>query len=301
MNKTLLEYNDILQIRATAELNMRTIKFSLIILSLGIYLIIGAILHLLLFWADSYVRIKLMNRMTVVLMRFFLAVGNLKAVLKGDTDILKENGLFFVSTHIGYLDGIILGTLIPGSFTTKASVKKTPLLGKVVSMGNSIFIDRRKKRHINQYVNLMADRLRHGINVFNFPEGFANDGTQVLPFFSAFFDAPLKAKAPVVPITIDYQKVNGSTTFDKDDVYCYGGKVSIIKHLWKHLLCLNSIDVVVTVHDKIDTENFEDNSKGRKELSDFCRKSLSLWNKIPLAQNDSSPVNFTPKMIQDPV
>lgn len=280
---------------------MRTIKFSLIILSLGIYLVIGAILQLFLFWVDSYQRIKLINRMTVVLMRTFITVGNLKATIKGDKDILKENGLFFISTHIGYLDGIVLGTLVPGSFTTKASVKKTPLLGRVVSMGNSIFIDRRKKRHINQYVDVMADRLRHGINVFNFPEGFATDGTQVHPFFSAFFDAPLKAQALVVPISIDYQKVNGSTTYNKEDVYCYGGKVSIIKHLWKHLLCLKSLDVVVTVHDMIDTADFEDSSKGRKELSDFCRKRLSVWNKLPLVQNDPAPMAFTPKMIHDQV
>lgn len=274
---------------------MRTLKFSLIIFSLGIYLIIGGILQLLLFWTDPYFRIKLMNRLTLVLMNTFITVGNLHVTLKGNKDLLRENGLFIISTHVGYMDGIILGTLFFGSFTTKASVKKTPLLGKVVSMGNSIFIDRKRKRSINQYVDLMADRLRHGINVINFPEGFAHDGSQIHPFFSAFFDAPLKAKAPVLPVTIEYQKLNNSTIFDIDDIYCFGGKTSIIKHLWKHLLRLKRIDVTVTIHDKIDTENFEDSSKGRKELSDYCRKNLSLWNKLPLVQNSPASVTVPPE------
>jgi len=200
----------------------------------------------------------------------------------GQKDILKERGLFIISTHVSYLDGVILGTLVPGSFTTKSSVKNTPFLGKVVSVGGSIFIDRQQKNHIIDYIKTMVDHLTNGINVFNFPEGHATDGSKILPFFSAFFDAPLKAKSSIVPITINYSKVNGDTEFERDKVYCYGGENSIIKHLW-NLMKLKRIDVVVTIHDKILHDGYPANSKSRKIISELCLKEISGYKNLPVS------------------
>ena len=61
-------------------------------------------------------------------------------------------------------------------------------MGMVVAMGGSIFIDRHKRNHIIEYVKVMKERLKDGINIFNFPEGHASEGKNILPFFKAFFD-----------------------------------------------------------------------------------------------------------------
>ncbi len=257
---------------------MRLIKFFLLFLVMAIYLLLGALTRLFLFWAKPNTAIKTVNFLTYCLMLAFKFIGRLHVKVLGKKDILKEPGLFIISTHIGYIDGIIMGTLTPGSFTTKSEVRKIPFLGKVVSMGGSIFIDRQRKNQIREYIDIMTDRLKDGITIFNFPEGHASDGSKILPFYSAFFGAPLRAKAPIVPITIHYVKANGHPI--KKEVHCYGN-CSILKHLWK-MLQFKSIEAVVTVHDKIPTHDYSPDSKGRKLISDLCFQLLSKYKKEPL-------------------
>lgn len=262
---------------------MRTVKFLLIFVSLTIYLILGYLLRLVLIGANPYRTLRAVNRLTYYLMHTFILVGNIKVTVLGQKDLLKERSLFIISTHMGYLDGVILGTLVPGSFATKSEIRHIPFLGQVVSAGGSIFIDRHKKNNIVKYIKCMTDRLENNINVFNFPEGHATDGAKILPFFSSFFDAPLRARSTIAPITINYAKVNGSTDFNRDEVYCYDGKVSIIKHLW-NVLKFKSIEVIVTVHDKIPYNGDKTSSKSRKSISDLCMQRLSSYTNLPISE-----------------
>jgi len=262
---------------------MHIIKYAYVILSLTAYLTLGIILRVALFWAKPLTYIHTMNWLTYYLMHSFKWIGGFKIKLVGNTEILKQKGLFIVSTHIGYVDGFILGTLVPGTFTTKEKIKKSPLLGQVISVGGSIFIDRNKKGNIIHYVAEMARLLREGVNVYNFPEGHATDGTKVLKFFPAFFDAPLKTGAPIVPVTIDYQKINGKPITNPDDICCYDGKSSIFKHLG-NLLKFKRIDVTITIHDVIDPDGYLKDTKGRRQISNLCMHTLADFKKVPIAQ-----------------
>jgi len=262
---------------------MRTIKFISIIICLVVYLIIGLITRLFLMRAKPYVFVKCMNHFKYYLMWMFKLIGGLRVVVLGQTEILKEKGLFIISTHVGYLDGVILGSVVRGSFTTKEEIKKVPLLGKVVSIGNSIFINRKEKNKIINYVTDMADRLEQGINIFNFPEGHATDGTKILSFFPAFFDGPLKTNAPIVPITINYEKIDGLPIKNRSDVYCYDG-CTVLKHLW-NLMKFKRIDITVEVHDKIKTNGFGSDRAGRKAVSDLCIKRLSSYKNLPISND----------------
>lgn len=221
--------------------------------------------------------------MTYYLMHIFTAIGGFKITTLGNNSILKKSGLFVICPHIGYLDAIILGTLLPGSFTTKTDVKKIPLLGQVVSIGDSIFIDRKKKNHIKEYISEMTDRLQHKINIFNFPEGHASNGEKILPFFPSFFNAPIQAKSPIVPMTIDYHKVDGDAKYNREKIYCYDGRVSTIRHLW-NLMKLKRIDVTVTIHETIQAKGHQANSKGRNFISNLCLTRLSTYTKLPIEE-----------------
>jgi 1-acyl-sn-glycerol-3-phosphate acyltransferase len=254
---------------------------------------LGALVRLVLIRANPYKVIRAINHLTNYLMRAFTAIAGIHITVSGKKETLKENGLFIISTHTGYLDGVILGNLVPGSFITKNEIKKTPFLGKVVSIGSSIFIDRTRKNYVVQYLSEMTDRLKNGINIFNFPEGHATDGSKILSFFAAFFDAPIKAEAAIVPVTIDYTHVNGSPDFNRDKVYCYGGKVGIIEHLW-NFLKLKTINVTVTVHEKIMPNGHHPNSKARKLVSKLCMQRLSQYKNLsisdePISKRFSAP------------
>jgi len=221
-------------------------------------------------------------------MHIFKFIGGFRITVTGNKDIIKQKGLFIINTHVGYIDGLILGTLVPGSYTTKNEIKKTPFLGQAVAMGESIFIDRNKKKQIVHYINEVSARLKDNINIFNFPEGHASNGSHILPFFKAFFDAPLRVKALIVPITIDYTKVDGDPNYDRDGVYCADGKTSIIKHLW-NLLSFKSIDIQVNIHNVIQPDAYPANARGRKELSDLCMQRMAAYKNLPIA--DHNPLN----------
>lgn len=272
---------------------MRTIKFSLIFLSMLLYLLLGYVLRAILLFAKPYTVTKALDHLTSYLMRSFVFFGGFKISVSGQKDILKEKGLFVISSHVSYMDAVILGTLLPGSFTTKSDAKKIPIFGQAVAVGDSIFIDRKKKSDIIHYVNIMAERLKNGINIFNFPEGHATNGTEILSFFPSFFNAPLKTKSAIVPITIDYKKVNGSSSFDKDQIFWYDGKISLIKHLWR-MLRIRRIDVSVTIHEKILPNGHKANSRNRKLISDLCMERLSGYKNLPV--NSIHPLKPSPRL-----
>ena len=238
-------------------------------------------MRLVLIWAKPFTVIKAMNVLKYYLMHIFKRIAGLRVRVTGDKAILKEYGLFLISAHTGYLDGIVIGSLVPGSFTTKEEIRKLPLIGRVVAIGGSIFINRFERGKIVDYVNQMAERLREGINIFNFPEGHATNGTKILSFFPAFFDAPLKTRSPIVPVTIEYERLNGEPIANRDDVYCYDGKISIIQHLW-NLLKYKSIDISVHVHSRIELNGFKSDRVGRKSVSDLCIQRLSTYKNLPI-------------------
>jgi len=281
---------------------MRTIKFSLVFLSMLTYIALGYMFRAVLYFAKPHTVTRALGHLTSYLMHSFVFFGGFKVSISGQKSILKEKGLFIISSHVSYMDAVILGTLLPGSFATKSEATKIPVFGQAVAVGDSIFIDRKKKSNILHYVNIMAERLRNGINVFNFPEGHATNGTEILSFFPSFFNAPLMSKSAIVPITIDYKKVNGSSEFNKDDIFWYDGKISLIKHLWR-MLRIKRIDVAVTIHEKILCNGHQANSKGRKLISDLCMKRLSSYKNLPINDNHpliarNSTINFAPKLRQ---
>jgi len=281
---------------------MRTIKFSLVFLSMLLYIALGYLLRAVLYFAKPHTVTRALDHLTSYLMHAFVFFGGFKVSISGQKGILKEKGLFVISSHVSYMDAVILGTLLPGSFTTKSEATKIPVFGQAVAVGNSIFIDRKKKSNIVHYVNIMAERLRNGINVFNFPEGHATNGTKILSFFPSFFNAPLMTKSAIVPITIDYKKVNGSSDFNKDDIFWYDEKISLIKHLWQ-MLKIKRIDVSVTIHEKILPNGYQVNSKGRKLISDLCMQRMSGYKNLPISdthpliQRNSAPI-LDPKLGQ---
>ena len=50
----------------------------------------------------------------------------------------------FVSNHMSYLDIMVLGAVLPGSFISKAEVKKWPVIGWLGTLSGTVYVDRKK-------------------------------------------------------------------------------------------------------------------------------------------------------------
>jgi lyso-ornithine lipid O-acyltransferase len=209
---------------------------------------------------------QLMRSFTIIL-RILL---NVKINLEGPTDCLDTRGQLIVSNHLGYLDGIVLGSIFPVIFVTKRQVKRWPVIGQLLMLLGGIFVDREDKKDILRVVDRISKTLRREANVLLFPEGTSTNGEKLLPFQSTFFAAPLICRAVVVPVTLTYRLVDQQpvSAANRDRVYWYGN-MSFAPHLW-NLLSTNRIEVSVKIHSSIETSELENDSQGRKELSQAC-------------------------------
>ena len=131
-------------------------------------------------------------------------------------------------------------------------------------------------------VTEMSRKLNAGANILLFPEGHATNGERMLPFQTAPLAAPLRNRSIIVPVALVYTRVDDKPVSkgNRDLIYCYDD-MDFFPHFWK-LLSLRSIEVVVTVQQKIECSRYKDNSAGRKKLALDCyNRVLGRVNILP--------------------
>jgi 1-acyl-sn-glycerol-3-phosphate acyltransferase len=191
--------------------------------------------------------------------------------------ISRARPTLFVGNHSSYLDIIIYGALISGSFVAKSEVAGWPLFGWLARMQRTVFVDRNRRR-THHHRNDIARRLEHGDNLILFPEGTSNDGNRVLPFRSALFSVAepgaVTLKGPegaarsltVQPVSIAYTRLNGFPIGHAlRPCFAWYGDMGMAGHLFR-ALSLGRVTVVVEFHRPVTIEEFG----SRKALSEHC-------------------------------
>ncbi|MBI5873794.1 MAG: 1-acyl-sn-glycerol-3-phosphate acyltransferase [Candidatus Omnitrophica bacterium] len=190
-----------------------------------------------------------------------------------------DKGMFIVSNHSSYVDGFVLGALFPIIYVSKSELKDWPLIGLMSDFSGTLYIDRNRKNHISEYIGTIADTLNGGVNVLFFPEGTSSDGESLLPFKTAFFEAPLAAGAPVVPVSIVYVSIDGEPVNkqNRDRIYWYGD-MTFADHLVRLLSC-SALDVEVGIHPVISPETEGDRGGLRKRVCELAYEAVQggIW------------------------
>lgn len=248
---------------------VRIVRIVLCIFSVFVFLVLAVLLHLFSALALFRFRWRIFAYLNLLLARTLRLISGTRIIIRGATNIPQTTGLLILSNHLTYLDGIVLGSIFPVIYLSKLAVKQWFLIGWMVSVSGTILIDRRKKTEAPSYVGRIADNLMGGVNVLVFPEGTSTDGKKLRPFQTSLFEAPLAAKAYILPVTIHYTRINDEpiSAANCDTVYWYG-QIPFRKHLWRLLRCRN-IEAVVSLLPIFDTRRFQDPALGRKALADF--------------------------------
>lgn len=249
---------------------MRPFKISLILISFFLYIAVAGSLQLILKFGPSAARWRLVNILTHFLIRGLNVILGVRTTLEDPRGLLKEGGHFIITRHVGYIDGLVLAALTPLTFVSKSEVKHWPVLGWVVRVSGTIFINRRQKSAITASLARLQERVRSNINVLLFPEGTSTDGTTIRPFQTPVFAAPLMSQAGILPVVIEYSRIDGRPIRRRDDI-CWYGQVPFKNHLW-HLLQFSSIEATVTVLETIPTNLVPNTSSARKDLAEKCRQ-----------------------------
>ena len=211
--------------------------------------------------------ISRINRVYTLLLRLIL---NIKVTISGDEGQLERGGYVIIANHLGYVDGIVLGSIFPIVFVSKKEVRSWPIVGQWNVLCGTVFIDRQHKEQVGSLVQELSRKLKQDANILLFPEGTSTNGERMLPFQTVPLAAPLRNRSVIVPATLTYKSVDEMPVnrANRDLIYWYGD-MDFMSHFWQ-LLALRSIEVLVTIQPKVDCFRYEDSSAGRKKLAEDC-------------------------------
>jgi 1-acyl-sn-glycerol-3-phosphate acyltransferase len=117
---------------------------------------------------------------------------------------LPRSPAILVANHLGYIDPLVLCSLLPLSPIAKSEISDWALIGVPLERLNVSFV-RRGEAHSGARVLLRSLRtLRAGVSVLNFPEGTTSRGG-LLPFHLGAFWLARRTGLPVVPVSIDFE------------------------------------------------------------------------------------------------
>ncbi len=162
----------------------------------------------------------------------------------GKENIPKEDGLVFISNHQGYADIIVMFIALEGKqigFIAKDTLEKVPFIGKWVLIIRGLFIKRGNAKEALKSISEGSKLVNKGYNLVIFPEGTRSKGPDMAHFKAGSFKLATKAKAPIVPITI-----NGS--YNAFEAYGYAKPATI----------------EIVIHPKVETQGLD-----RKELAEL--------------------------------
>ena len=154
------------------------------------------------------------------------------------------------ANHTGYLDILIVLSVTPGVFISKAGVLWLPLMGQLAAVGGTLFVNRAHRLAVVSLIGKVRRTLRAGTSVIFFPEATSSDGKGLLPFKTSLFEAARAQGGhgfPVRPIVLCYRTVAGRPIDDSNRscVFWYGG-ANLARHLWR-MMAAPGVDVDVKV------------------------------------------------------
>jgi 1-acyl-sn-glycerol-3-phosphate acyltransferase len=137
-----------------------------------------------------------------------LSMNGSSIQLIGIENVPTSGGVLFVANHQSNFDIPILIAHVPRDkgFIAKLELLKVPSFSRWMKYIGCVFIDRKDPRQSLKDINDAAERLKSGHSLVIFPEGTRSADGTVAPFRAGGLKLALKAKVPVVPVTISGSK-----------------------------------------------------------------------------------------------
>jgi lyso-ornithine lipid O-acyltransferase len=135
---------------------------------------------------------------------------------------LPKSPCVVVSNHLGYIDPVVLCSLIPCSPIAKAEIKNWAFVGAALERLNVSFVQRGNPASGARVLLRSLRALRAGVSVLNFPEGTTTRGG-LGPFHLGAFWLARRAGLPIVPIGMEFE----------DDSLCWVGDEAFLPHYAK--------------------------------------------------------------------
>lgn len=220
------------------------IKFFIFVTTLMSYFVAASVVTV--FLKDEIARRKMLARLIARYSRFTCLFMGIHIYPLGTTS--RTDSALLVGNHLSYLDILVHASLRPSCFVTSVEIRDTPFLGHICKLAGCVFVERRNRENLSQEIAEVSTMLSHGGNVTIFPEATSTNGESVLRFKRPLFQAAIDAKAPIIPVTINYEQLDNKpvTLKNRDDI-CWYGDMAFLPHLWR-VLQQSRIDVSLRYH-----------------------------------------------------
>lgn len=130
--------------------------------------------------------------------------GNLPAPLARTGMVPGQPGRLLLINHISWIDIFAINAALPARFVAKAEIGRWPLLGTLVTLSGTLYIERGRRHAVHAVNHKVAEHLRMGELVALFPEGTTTDGSELLPFHSNLIAPVMEAGGQVWPVALRY-------------------------------------------------------------------------------------------------
>lgn len=177
-----------------------------------------------------------------------------------------------VCHHQGVIDSLMLMALSPCMVISNSDIRGVRGVGWVMEQLGFVFVNRSRQRSIKEVLEPTIQMVgKSKINVGFFPEGQSNNGIEMLPFHSSFFQIATASNAGITPLTFQYTKANGKPVSKADlDVFVYNtSKGSIVSYVY-NMLRVRRVQIEVHILETIESRQIQEESMNRK---DICRLS----------------------------
>lgn len=140
---------------------------------------------------------------------------------------IPSGNVLFVANHQSYFDiPLIMGYVgRGGGFVAKVELKKVPILSFWMKRLHCVFIDRKKLKEANKYIEEAIQNLKSGYSMVIFPEGTRSRGKEMRNFKPGSFKLAFKTNVPIVPLSI-----NGTYNLFEKKGRIASGKIKILVH-----------------------------------------------------------------------
>lgn len=134
-----------------------------------------------------------------------------------------------VANHVSWLDIMAINAVAPSRFVSKAEVGRWPVVGAMVTLAGTLYIERARPRDAKRVLELLANTLREGRTAAVFPEGTTTEGHSVMPFHANLLQAVIDADVPVQPIALRYR----DATHAVSPAASYAGDKTLPRSVWQ--------------------------------------------------------------------
>ncbi len=169
-----------------------------------------------------------------------------------------DEKFLLVSNHMGFVDILVMASMMPMIFVTSMEMRETPFLGLLTEMGGCMYVERRSRSQILDELKNIITGLKKGFRVVLYPEATSTNGEQVLPFKKTLMMAAAHAGVPIQPVVINYREINGEPFSLKNrDHVCWYGDITFVSSMWKSMIVKSvtaEVEFLEKIYPKIDDD-----------------------------------------------